>query len=95
MEASVGLAALQEKTGQGVLAENKDVCVTCQHHAPKGHGESWWACMLRAKSMNIWVPGLYLLTSIPNLKMHVGWSTLVIPNLGGLFVYKNHPNKSI
>ncbi|XP_013867245.1 voltage-dependent anion-selective channel protein 3, partial [Austrofundulus limnaeus] len=38
MEASVGVVALQEKTGQGVLAENKDVCVTCQHHAPKGHG---------------------------------------------------------
>ncbi|XP_042276854.1 voltage-dependent anion-selective channel protein 3 isoform X2 [Thunnus albacares] len=28
----------QDKTGKDKQAENKDQCVTCQHHVPKGHG---------------------------------------------------------
>lgn len=33
----------QDKTGKVKQAENKGNCVTCKHHAPKGHGE-WGAC---------------------------------------------------
>ncbi|XP_029915253.1 voltage-dependent anion-selective channel protein 3 isoform X2 [Myripristis murdjan] len=28
----------EDKTGKGRKAENKDHCVACEHHAPKGHG---------------------------------------------------------
>ncbi|XP_027889671.1 voltage-dependent anion-selective channel protein 3 isoform X1 [Xiphophorus couchianus] len=39
MEEKVGIVVLQEeKTETGVQAENKDVCVACEHHAPEGHG---------------------------------------------------------
>ncbi|XP_021173754.2 voltage-dependent anion-selective channel protein 2 isoform X2 [Fundulus heteroclitus] len=39
MEESVGIVVQQqEKTETGMQAGNKDVCVTCQHHTPKGHG---------------------------------------------------------
>lgn len=38
MAQNVGIVLQQDMPGKGKHAENKDHCVTCQSHAPKGHG---------------------------------------------------------
>lgn len=43
-EKGVGSVVQQDKTGKVKQAENKDQCVVCHHHAPKGHGE-WGGCV--------------------------------------------------
>ena len=58
MAETEGIVVQQDKTEKVEQAENKDVCVTCQHHAPKGHGE-WWMCMYSNRRFIIRVPGLH------------------------------------
>lgn len=48
MAQNVGIVLQQDMPGKGKHAENKDHCVTCQSHAPKGHGE--WCGGLHVKT---------------------------------------------
>lgn len=94
MEEKVGIVVLQEeKTETGVQAENKDVCVACEHHAPEGHGE-WRVCMEgdRGKIIirvprSLWGDGADLGASIKDFPVSVGlfqafdWTTPVLSGI--------------
>lgn len=49
MAQNVGIVLQQDMPGKGKHAENKDHCVTCQSHAPKGHGEWCWGLHVKTQ----------------------------------------------
>lgn len=61
MAQNVGTVLQQDMPGKGNHAENKDHCVTCQKHTPKGHGECGGGLhILRCRWIIIRVPGLHV-----------------------------------